>query len=563
MRIGYLLLPSLVIIALLRISATYSVFWQTWDEPAHIAAGMEWLDKGRYTYEPFHPPLARAVSALIPYLDGVRSTGIESGAWGFWDEGNAILHTNDAYEHNLTLARSGMLAFFIIACAVVAAWARSYGGIAAALSALLLFTTLPPVLAHAGLATLDMACAALVAAAVFALDRWLDRPTVVRSVLLGLAGGAAILTKFSAIGFFGASGILTGAVYGVAWLLRRPAPDNARPRLWHWVGGAVLVAAAGLLTIWAGYRFSYSSIQEAVNLPSEDIEAMVIAAGPFHDSAYAFVEATPVPAPELYYGLYRFFDRNSQGHLAYFLGNVQSEGSWYFFPVTFAIKTPLPFLALLLLGGFAIVRRVLSGDAPPRWLVPIAAAFGVFAITIAGNVNNGVRQALPVYPFLAIVAGYGAVWLWQQPRLRRAGAGLAVVLLAWQVTGSFVAHPDYLAYFNPLAGGRPETIVGDSDLDWGQDLKRLSIALKRHNVTNVAIAYNGSLGLDLDRFDFPPRHELVPYEKTTGWIAISVKFLQVGWSAPPYDHFAWLKAYEPVERVGRSIWLYDIPEEER
>ena len=44
--------------------------------------------------------------------------------------------------------------------------------------------------------------------------------------------------------------------------------------------------------------------------------------------------------------------------------------------------------------------------------------------------------------------------------------------------GSLAAHPDYLAYFNALAGDDPERIVVDSDLDWGQDIKRLGQRLR-------------------------------------------------------------------------------------
>ena len=46
-----------------RIVLTYDVFNHTWDEPAHIAGGMELLDRGSYTYDYKNPPLARVVLA--------------------------------------------------------------------------------------------------------------------------------------------------------------------------------------------------------------------------------------------------------------------------------------------------------------------------------------------------------------------------------------------------------------------------------------------------------------------------------------------------------------------
>ena len=155
-----LLIILIVIVGLLRISSTYNIFWQTWDEPAHIAAGMEWLDRGRYTYEPLHPPLARVMDALGPDLDGIRSIGKASIGY----EGDAILHENGTYERNLTLARLGILPFFIIASVVVGLWAKEYGGATTSLLSVVLFTTLPAILGHSGVAALDMACAALVTA---------------------------------------------------------------------------------------------------------------------------------------------------------------------------------------------------------------------------------------------------------------------------------------------------------------------------------------------------------------------------------------------------------------
>jgi hypothetical protein len=128
------------------------------------------------------------------------------------------------------------------------------------------------------------------------------------------------------------------------------------------------------------------------------------------------------------------------------------------------------------------------------------------------------------------------------------------------VTSSIRAHPDYLAYFNELAGQHPERILIDSDLDWGQDLLRLSSALQQRHVEEVSIAYAGSAELDLRQFDLPSFRILAPYEKTRGWIAISLLRLKTGGFGLPDDSFWWLEAYKPVCLVGRSIRLYYVPD---
>src|SRR5258708_5704748 len=87
-RRAVVLVVALILLGLIRIISTYTVFSHTSDEPAHIACGMEWLDQHVYRYEPQHPPLTRIMAALGPYLDGARSTGQRE----FFMEGNEILY---------------------------------------------------------------------------------------------------------------------------------------------------------------------------------------------------------------------------------------------------------------------------------------------------------------------------------------------------------------------------------------------------------------------------------------------------------------------------------------
>ena len=73
--IAWVLAVLLTVVAVVRIVCTYGVFNQTSDEPNHVAAGMELLDRGICTYEVKHPPLTRVASALGPYLIGRHAHG--------------------------------------------------------------------------------------------------------------------------------------------------------------------------------------------------------------------------------------------------------------------------------------------------------------------------------------------------------------------------------------------------------------------------------------------------------------------------------------------------------
>src|SRR5437868_6554409 len=75
-RVGWVFYAFVMLaLGILPIIGTYSVFSHTYDEPTHIAAGMELLDRGAFTYKQQHPPLARLAVAIGPYLLGARSPG--------------------------------------------------------------------------------------------------------------------------------------------------------------------------------------------------------------------------------------------------------------------------------------------------------------------------------------------------------------------------------------------------------------------------------------------------------------------------------------------------------
>lgn len=554
-----LLIALMIVVGCFRICSTYSVFWETRDEPFHIAAGMEWLDKGEYTYQLFHPPLARVMSALGLYLNGIKGIyNLNSPS----AVGDAILQSGGTYERNLTLARIGILPFFIVGSLVVALWAKKCGGIATSLLATLLFTTLPPILAHSGLATLDMACAALVAAALFSLTLWLNKPTLLHSFLLGITVGLAILSKLSSLGFLLVAGGLTVAIYSFDLVRRKKLLESANfPKLRRRFVTSVMALLLCTLTIWAGYRFSTSPLVRSENRPYETVDHIVGTEGVFHGITYFILEHTNIPAPEFIKGINDFRKRNKLGHLAYLMGDIRRNGWWYFFPIVLLVKTPLAFILLSVIGFFLVFRNIFRKDL--GWLqlsVPAIASMGILGISMLGSVDNGLRQILSVYPLFAIVAGYGAFKLLSfNKRFKFVGLGIVTALLSWQLISSFAAHPDYLPYFNELARNHPEEIVVDSDLDWGQDLKRLTLTLKNRGIKELKIRYNGSRGMDLDQFNLPPRQPLKSYKKETGWIAISIFRLKLGTGVPPYDQFDWLKEYQPVEQVGKSIWLYYIP----
>ncbi len=546
-----LVVAILIFIGIIRIALTYNVFWQTADEPAHIAAGMEWLDKGTFTYEHLHPPLARVVDALGLFLSGIRSTGNPN----IWNEGNAILQMNGLYEQNLMLARLGVLSFFVIATLIVWKWTKLYFGELTALLSVILLTTLPPVLAHSGVATTDMAFTAMFVTTLFTFCLWLEKPTLLRTHLLGITLGLTCLTKFSALVFLPVS---LGSIAILYYLRTIKLKEKNTLGIKRWIASVGIAILICLLTIWAGYRFSYDRIINVDSKVPKRIEKIIDSKSLFYHPANFIVKKVPLPAPEFFSGIIEVSHKNKAGHPSYLFGEVKTRGWWYFFPVLLLVKTPLPFLLLTAIGFFTLFKDVGKKIQYFDLLAPAVVAIAILIIGIESSINIGLRHLLPIYPLLAIVAGYGGVKLRKFRQSRGIGTILLTLLLIWQLGSSFKAHPDYLPYFNLLAGNHPEKNFGNSDQDWGQDLKRLATTLKNRKIKEFSVCYNGSA--KLRHFDFPQNQRLIPYEKTTGWIAVSTSCLRRGTRKPPYDQYSWLEAYNPVELVGKSIYLYYISE---
>jgi hypothetical protein len=262
-----------------------------------------------------------------------------------------------------------------------------------------------------------------------------------------------------------------------------------------------------------------------------------------------------VPAPEILDGVQFDVQHNSEGHPAYLLGKFSRSGWWYFFPVAVGVKTPL---ALLILAGLGVAAAA-SRRSWQAW-APVVCAIAILAACMPAHVNAGLRYVLPLFPMLTIAGAMGAVWLFERGRAARVLAG---ALLLWITVSSARAHPDYLAYFNEIAQPEPSRFLVDSDLDWGQDVRRLTWKLKELGVKQMHFACHWSG--DDSKLDLPSWEALEPYKPVTGWIAISyatmkLHGLNVANALGRADSgFGWLDKYKPVAKVGKSILIYYIP----
>jgi hypothetical protein len=497
-----LLACILVVIGTARIISTYRVFNHTIDEPEHFAAGMQYLSTGKYRYEDQHPPLARVFAALGPFLAGER---FHSGPDAY-REGYRILGRGAQYDRMLALGRVGILPFFWAASAVVYLWALRAGGGWAAVAATLLFTTLPPVLAHSGLMTTDVALCAFAGAAALMSIYWAEQPSPRRSAALGALVALAVVSKFSALVYLPAAWLAMGAGN---W---RAAPGWA----WQHRRALALVGATAALGVWMAYGFSFARVE--------------------------FLSAR-LPAPRFWSGLEILWEHNRAGHATYLLGQRSTEGFRHFFPVALSIKTPLGMLALLGAAPW-LLRGVKSRRAPAAFAFSAA----ILLVAMLSRINLGVRHVLPVYIGMAVICGFAIA-----AAHSRAAKAMVTLLVGWHIVSGAAQHPDYLAYTNEIAGSRPERFVADSDLDWGQDMKRLGAFLSAAGAKRITFApFNRTY--ERAGHPFPPTTPGDPDRPSPGWNAVSITMWKV------FGHPAWADRIPPHYRIGRSILVWRFPE---
>jgi 4-amino-4-deoxy-L-arabinose transferase-like glycosyltransferase len=552
------LLAVAILVPTLLAASTWHLFGHTWDEPEHLAAGIELVDRARYEYDTEHPPIGRIMMAIGPYLAGARSWGTPppDGV----QEGVDILYRSGHYDEYLTLARLGMLPFFVLLLWSMWLWARRIAATdSEALLAVVLLGTVPPIIGHAALAALDVAAAGTTLLALYCLQRWIVSGRWRDAAWFGLATGLAVGTKFSSIPFIALGLIVLAGMRLVRGALDAPSQRWPVISAGAKVGGLALAAVVSFFPIVLAYGIH--SADPTLVTRRFDWAISYLFHG--HGWTYDFAAATaahvwlPRAFKLLVEGVTALKAHNDTGHVSFLLGHVQANGWWYFYLVALAVKTPLPLLVTGPVGVGVMTRdgwreRDLWRLAPAVLFVTLLA----FASTFS-HINIGIRHMLILYPLLALGAAYLLARLWRalatvrSPRIANVGRAVIVVLVGWQVSLLWAAYPDYLPYFNETVSD-PSHVLVDSDLDWGQDLRRLERALAELKVKKVSLAYAGTA--DLGREALPPFDRLAPGQAAKGWIAITALAREHSLKG-----YAWLDAYKPIEKVGKTIDLYYIP----
>ncbi len=499
---------ALVLAFWLQMFLALPKFSATSDEVVHLPAGYTYWATRDFRMNREHPPLAKLISAapLLLLKPRIDTTWPE---WKTADEytfGYGFLYTNDADR----LLFWGRLAMTLVACigaVTVFLWARDMFGFPSGLFALSLFAFSPNLLAHGMLVTTDVPLASFMTLALYLLWKHRSQRSTSNGFLLGLALGAALASKFSAV-------LLVPIVAGfTAWQVMRSEKPDAAGAAKH----LTITGVAALMVVEASYFFQ--------------------------------------AAPWTYISDMRYVNANHNPiRLFYLFGDFSKTGWWYYFILAFLVKATIPLLLTLALAAVhSIARRFVNMDGEILILVTVVTY--VAALILKAD-DLGVRYLLPVFPLLFVWSSRVVIEL----KRHRAGIVLALILLAWQARAALGAFPNYIPYFNEIAGGalRGVQYLDDSNVDWGQGMKQAGEYVRSHHFEVVEL-------LPFSTFDNPRYYGVRRPQRSdldTYQVMIS-KDRHPGVYIVSAHHLIRMMQIRPewnpqnaIDRIGDSLWVY-------
>jgi hypothetical protein len=534
----------------------------TFDEPVYIARGLEHWRTGSHSglMQLGTMPLPVDLDTLPLYL------------WERWH--GICLDPVEDLPGLLPWARAGTLLFWWILLGYGWLAARDLAGPWGGRLAVALLACEPSLLAHASLATTDLAVTACLVALAYHFRRSRQLRWRWRVGVPACWFAAAVLAKAS------------GLVFGPLCLLvvegerrfkdkgrRTKDPKDQKNELSVGSFGSFVprdllqIGLLGLLLafVYCGsdWRPHPSFVSWSRQLPEgPPRQAMVWLA----DHLCIFSNAGE--------GLVRQIKHNLRGHGVYLLGRADPRGIWYYFPAALAIKLSLPLLLLPLLVGLVRPCCLLN------WCCLSAAGLLLFSLTC--RVQIGIRLVLPLVA-LAIIGLAGAAV--QQTRRQgdretrrksRLLVSLSPCLLVfgvlWTASSAVAVWPHGLCYTNELWGGTSQGYLhlSDSNYDWGQGLQELASWQHSHGVELLDVWY---FGTDPRLQQLPlrevPLHRLavqtpqdVAAQVRGRYLAVSTTLLfGMATNTPASQRAsAFLRARQPVDRT-MTFLIYDLDRE--
>ena len=548
---------------------------QTFDEGYHVVAGYDYWTRADFGVNPEHPPLVKLLTALPLLWLQLRTPAFPSGFFklaGF-HAGRALLYSNDA-DAILFRARMAAATLTILAALLVFAAAYEMFGAFPALLSLALFVFEPNLIAHGSLVTTDMGITVFLFATVYAFYRYVNKPSAARLLVVSVAAGFSLSAKHSGILWVPILMLLA-----LSEIARNDASAKLAQggRLKHCLrlsASLFVVGVASLAILWSFYGFRFQSRPAGLVMVPTFHQYLQQMANPPAERALSIIARYHL-LPEAY--VYGFTDvlLAGQYNASYLFGKVYPHAQWFYFPVALVVKCTLGFLLLLLCFPISVALRGVEEWRETLYLtIP---PFVYFGVAMRSGFNLGIRHLLPVFPFLLILAGFGA---WQLARSNRKWLAIVAPLLVFHVVSSTRAFPDYLSYSNEAWGGPANTYkaLTDSNADWAQQLKATKKYLDERGIKDCWFDYLGRTVADpayygipckplpdgIESFAGTPGAIGVVPARVEGTLLISATELSgMIWGPPELNPYAQLQKLRPDDVIANGVLVFhgkfDLP----
>jgi 4-amino-4-deoxy-L-arabinose transferase-like glycosyltransferase len=463
---------GLVVLSLAWVATQLYLAWDdapTVDEPMHLFDGALQLDLGNSYANPEHPPLVKMLgaAAATPWRGRPALPPIGSDARG--PASAYLVRPAATVFSRIFAARLPAVAVGLLAILAAALWGRRMAGPAGGLAAAALLASSTLYGAHAHLLTTDVAVASFTFCGAYLLvgepgKRW-SAPAA------GVCLGLALASKFS--GLFLAPAVL---VLGAVELARR------RQR----AGRALVAAAAAAATLlavvsFAARRTTAPEVRRQIAAAERGRTTNLLDASAFPAALAAADRAAAISPGTGRYVLGAVMVASPAyrkgAYPAFFHGRISTEGNWLYFPACLAFKWGTGAAAAAILGlwaGFSRRRRA-EGFAPGLTAVVLPLAY--FAMAVPSHYQLGARYLLPMFPFLALWAAPLAARRQEAPSGVERARRFALALLAGlSLLGAAASFPFWMADSSSAGRllGPIDAWFADSNLDWGQDLRRIA-----------------------------------------------------------------------------------------
>src|SRR5437867_5911608 len=494
------------LLAALVLQLTLSVSREspTWDEGDHIFAGYRSLTHKDFGLNPEHPPVVKMLAAAPLLSMPLKVPEVRNRFFmheAFLD-GKDFLFGNDADAIMFRARMTASILTILLALLVFVA-TREFFGMGAGFIALTLIAFEPNLLAHGARVTTDAGLSCFMFATIYAFYRYVKAPSAWRLAVVGLATGFTLAAKHTGILV-----IPMLALLAICEVVRgRPAkqPDSKAPVGTGRHAGrlAISVIVSALIAVgvlWTSYGFRFAARPDGLQLNPTFAE-WIGQLKPIEAQLVSFAARWHLLPESYLYGL-AAVRLSAEAYTSFVLGTVYPHGVWFYFPVTFAIKSTLAFLILLGISIFAIATRKLTGEREILFLT-IPPAFYLI-VAMSSKINIGVRHILPLYVFLAVLIAGATRSLM---RGNRRWQYVVAALLVFHVFSSVRSYPNYMAYSNELWGGPSQTYkyLTDSNVDWAQQLKSTKQYLDGRGIKECWFAYFGQGVLEPHYYGVPSK----------------------------------------------------------